>query len=105
MNFCNFNNNPKLINLLADIGFVNFYPGHGSANGMELTVSEKPWRRACFYDNRLWGDKRIEFRVMDYGKSEDGSTRYSIYTTYFDSAEDITKNEVFRLIELTKELK
>lgn len=100
----------NLTNLLTHLGFVPFGPGHSARNGMDLKVT--PERRACFYDNRIWGKTDIEFTVMSYEQYpvyhklpklfgfkivKSMETRYGIYTEFFKSPDDITEDVVKKL--------
>lgn len=97
----------RLTGLLTQLGFLPFGPGHSARNGMDLKVT--PFRRACFYDNRLWGKNDIEFTVMSYEQYpvyrripkmfgfnlvKSMETRYDIYTQYFKTPDEITEDVV-----------
>jgi hypothetical protein len=62
----NFSGNDDLISRLKTLGFIPFGPGHSSKNGYEKVVNNNG-RRACFCDNRIYGESKIHFRVVDYG--------------------------------------
>lgn len=110
----NFKGKNRFVDILVTYGFKSFGPSHSASNGYDLVVNEG--RRACFYDNRLWGDERVEFRVMDYGKKDiikdwifglktvKQETRYGIFSIYFDSTGDITTEKIELLIKVAKEM-
>lgn len=98
----NFKDKEEFIVRLSVNGFKPFGPGHSSKNGYDLIVNSKG-RRACFCDNSLWGDPRIEFRVVDYGEGEvfenllfnkvftrRHETRYDILNVFFNSEKELT---------------
>lgn len=112
----NFKGYIKLPKLLERLGFKSFGPGHSSRNGYDLRVSDE--RRACFYDNRLWGKNEIEFTVMSYERVPEykrnclgfavqtGTThRYDIYTKYFEIEDEINEDVINELILIAKTIK
>jgi hypothetical protein len=111
----NFKGYDDFIELLKSLKFVPFEPGHSASNGYELIVKDSPKRRACFYDNRLWGKSEIEFKVMDYGdeiiktpflvffEKSKRQTRFNIYSKEFDIKE-LNKIKILELVEVSKQI-
>lgn len=112
----NFKDKDDFIARLVVSGFKPFGPGHSSKNGYDLIVNSGG-RRACFCDNRLWGDSRIEFRVVDYGKIEifknfifnmlftrRYETKYDILNVFFDSDKELTRDAIMALVKTSESL-
>jgi hypothetical protein len=111
----NFKGYDDFVELLESLEFVPFKPGHSASNGYELIVKDSPKRRACFYDNRLWGKSEIEFRIMDYGKEiietpyliffkkKTQQTRYGIFSQEFDISQ-LNKKKILELVEVSKRI-
>lgn len=114
-----FKDKPEFIQLLVNSGFKVFTPGHSASNGYDIYLDEIK-RRVCFYDNRIFKDEKIEFRVMDYNKKDvfkkipffnvyipykSKEHRYGILSIYFESEKEITSEVIAALIKISKELK
>jgi hypothetical protein len=91
-----------LIERLEKFEFKPFGPAHSSKTGYELYVTDK--RRACFYDNRIWGHQEIEFSVLSYEKDTNGEIYYQIFTIYFEHPSLITQDTISTLILVAKNL-
>lgn len=110
-----FDDNPILVSLLESMGFKKFGPVHSCHNGYDLNFAN---RRFGFYDNREYGDRRIEFKVIDYSNhfvfdevilglytKKDIGPRYDLLNLYFDRFHKFSKAQISILIEVGKSIK
>lgn len=115
-----FEDRPSFVYKLKRLGFSKYNGAPSAANGWSIKVANHPPRFVHFYDNTVWGDYFIEFRVMDYGrvieyeivpflfffkrKVKRETNRYGIHSETFLEKE-LTENKITELIEFAKRIK